>query len=531
MAKKKIRTLHPDEPLLHADHPRPVTRRDFLRQGFISGSGAVLTPSMLSMLVASAPAEADLSEDMDLLKTACGIQPGAGKIPFICFDLAGGANLAGSNILAGAQGGIDDPLTASGYSKLGIAGDTLPDFITNANVDRTMGIPFHSQSSLLAGIKARFRTGLGAGNVTGSIIPARSANDTGNNPHNPMFGISMAGARGELLSLIGSRNSVSGGNSMSPSYMIDITKSPTKIDNPRDTSGLIDTGELVKKMGKNNASRVMEAIQRISAAKMSKVDSTNPAKTANVNDADVKKHVNCNYVKSAFDIDKFGDPKATNSNPFNATTEPDGDPDIATIFPPGDANGDMGNDRELRKTAAVMKLVVNGLAGAGTITMGGYDYHTGNRTTGDARDFRAGQCIGACLEYAHLLGKPLMIYVFSDGSVASNGTPDANAGGKLVWTGDNSSTASSLMLVYNPGSNPTLIDVSRQQLGWYRPDASVETNNSTPMANDVNALVEAVVLNYMALHGEEGQFENVFTNHRLGSLIRRDSITAFGNIT
>ena len=124
-----------------------------------------------------------------------------------------------------------------------------------------------------------------------------------------------------------------------------------------------------------------------------------------------------------------------------------------------------------------------------------------------------------------------MIYVFSDGSLSSNGTPDAAAGGKLVWTGDNSSTASSFILVYNPGSSPTLIDVSRQQLGWFRPDASVETNNSTPMANDVNSLVEAVVLNYMALHGEEGQFENIFPNHRLGSSVRRDGITAFGNIT
>lgn len=527
MAKKKIRTLHPDEPLLHDDHPRPVTRRDFLRQGFISGTGAVIAPSMLSMLVASAPAEAQLSEDMDLLKTACGIQAGAGKIPFICFDLAGGANFAGSNILVGGQGGIEDPLTAAGYSKLGIAGDRLPDFATNAFVDRTMGIPFHSQSSLLEGINMRFNND---SKVTGTIIPARSANDTGNNPHNPMYGINMAGARGELLTLIGSRNSDSGGNSMSPASMIDLKKRPTKIDNPRDTSGLIDTGELVKKMGKHNASRVMEAIQRISAAKMSKVDTNNPSKTANVDDAAIKKQVNCNYVKSAYDIDQFGDPKATNSNPLSGT-EPDGDANIASIFPAGDPNGDMSNDRELRKTAAVMKLVVNGLAGAGTITMGGYDYHTGNRTTGDARDVRAGQCIGACLEYARLLGQPLMIYVFSDGSLASNGMPDAAAGGKLVWTGDNSSTASSFILVYNPGSSPTLIDVSRQQLGWFRPDASVETNNSTPMANDVNSLVEAVVLNYMALHGEEGQFENIFPGHSLGSSLKRDSVTAFGNIT
>ena len=47
-----------------------------------------------------------------------------------------------------------------------------------------------------------------------------------------------------------------------------------------------------------------------------------------------------------------------------------------------------------------MKMVINGYAGAGTVTMGGYDYHGQGRNTGETRNFRAGRCIGACLEYA-----------------------------------------------------------------------------------------------------------------------------------
>ena len=62
-----------------------------------------------------------------------------------------------------------------------------------------------------------------------------------------------------------------------------------------------------------------------------------------------------------------------------------------------------------------MKLVVNGFSGAGTVTMGGFDYHTGDRATGELRDLRAGRCMGACLEYAARRNKPLMMYVFSDG--------------------------------------------------------------------------------------------------------------------
>ncbi len=53
-----------------------------------------------------------------------------------------------------------------------------------------------------------------------------------------------------------------------------------------------------------------------------------------------------------------------------------------------------------------MKLVIDGNAGAGTISMGGFDYHTGDRATGEARDLRAGRCIGACLEYAALDDQP-----------------------------------------------------------------------------------------------------------------------------
>jgi hypothetical protein len=45
---------------------------------------------------------------------------------------------------------------------------------------------------------------------------------------------------------------------------------------------------------------------------------------------------------------------------------------------------------DYQKTAAVMKLVIDGNAAAGTIEMDGFDYHTGDRATGEARDFNLG---------------------------------------------------------------------------------------------------------------------------------------------
>jgi len=40
-------------PYRHADHPRPVTRRQFLAQGFISGAAWIAAPSLLGLFQSS----------------------------------------------------------------------------------------------------------------------------------------------------------------------------------------------------------------------------------------------------------------------------------------------------------------------------------------------------------------------------------------------------------------------------------------------------------------------------------------------
>jgi hypothetical protein len=238
----------------------------------------------------------------------------------------------------------------------------------------------------------------------------------------------------------------------------------------------------------------------------------------------IKDMVNCGYVKSADLADRFGDPSTL--NPLL---------DVDIVGPGGIFSlAEFDSEREFQKTASIMKLVVNGFSGAGTVTMGGFDYHTGDRSTGELRDLRAGRCMGACLEYAARRNQPLMMYVFSDGSVASNGRIDESADGrgKGEWTGDNSSTGASFFLVYNPTGKPQLMGATaeqnsrQQQIGFMRPDASVETA-SAPSANNVNLLVQTVLLNYMALHGQQGQFSTLVPGQGLGNNTMLDSLTAF----
>ncbi len=514
-----------DLPLLHPDHPRPVTRRQFLSQGFMTG--AAYTVGGIAPLLAARNARGALSPDLDLLRAdPCNITDGAGKVPFICFDLAGGANIANSNVLVGQEGGQVDFLSTQGYEKMGLPGDMIPsgqDANGNDFANFDLGLGFHFDSAFRRGILDKV-SATTAANINGAVIPARSDNDTGNNPHNPMMGIARAGAMGSILGNAGSENSDSGGNSTQPVMLFDPEMRPTKVDRPSDVVNLVDTGDLVGILSKEDATKVMESIYRLSDQKMFNVENL-------VNrDADIDRAVRCGYLKAAHIADRFG----------GVPIDPGDDLDIVAadgtgIFTTAEFTAGDRSAREFRKTASIMKLVLNSYAGAGTIEMGGYDYHGGARAEGEVKDFRAGQCMGACLEYAARLDMPLMLYVFSDGSLSSNGAIDnSNDGrGKGEWTSDNSSTAGSFFLVYNPprlGGRPTLMggtleeQLRHQQIGHMDAGGSV-ARAASPMANNVNQLVNSVVLNYMALHGEIGQFAGIYQQlgigHGLGSDLDR----------
>jgi hypothetical protein len=534
LLKKSPRTLGLDEPIRHENHKAPVTRRDFISQGFMTGPAVVAMPTLLTLLVRSEIAKGNpLSPDLEALLRAetvpgglCGVQAGAGKIPFIAFDLAGGANLTGSEMLCGQSGNPLNFLSTQGYATLGLPGNMTPGSAnaaspTNNFVNTEFGAPWHSDGAILRGMQASTQVTTRA-NVNGFPIAARSENDTGNNPHNPMYGINRVGADGQLLTLIGSQNTDSGGNSMAPMSMMNPAARPTKVDRASDVTGLVDTGELGTLFSNpDDAVAVLESMTRLSHTKTDRIPTTLSASDQTA----LRKLVKCGYLKSTYLADRFRSPAALN---------PDRDPHIVAqaaqpagitpIFTAAEYNG----ENEFRKTAAVMKMVINGYAGAGTVTMGGYDYHGQGRNTGETRNFRAGRCIGACLEYAARMGMPLMIYVFSDGALSANGVLNmtVEGRGKLDWASDNQATAAPFVLVFKPGAGgrPQLRSQTRMQIGSLSAGGNVVTS-SAPSANAVNLLVETVVLNYMALHGEENNFATLFPSQGLGSSTLRDSLT------
>jgi hypothetical protein len=534
--RKKLPRSHKlYEPIRHdGSHPRPVTRRDFMATGFL-GSSAMLIGS--SAMVAAftdprAARAATLASDVTALQQACGIiTNGAGKIPFICFDLTGGANLNGSEILIGGAGGQMDFLSTAGYGKLGLPGDMLPNSpnmgAPGGNfIDTSLGAAWHSDGAILRGIQSKASVAAQAG-TNGTAIAAMSQNDTQNNPHNPMYGIYDAGANGSLLTLIGTEATTSGGSSMAPAALINLSVSPTVVTQSSDITGLVNTGQLGTMFtDPNDAVQVLESTIRLSGGNVpgsfagGELGQVIAQPGDPATDTTLKTQTRCSYVKSTVLVNQFGDP---------TTLNPDIDPQI--VGSSGIFSTAEYSQQNFRMTAAVMKMVVNGFAGAGTIALGGFDYHDGTRATGETRNFNAGQCIGACLEYAKRMGKPLMVYVFSDGSLSSTGMIDTSAAGrgKFGWQGDNQSVAATFFLVYNPNGRPVVNPAATtpNQIGSYTADGSVNTASS-PAANAVNLLVNTVILNYMALHGQQANFATTIANNGLGSNI--DPLIAFNPI-
>jgi hypothetical protein len=274
--------------------------------------------------------------------------------------------------------------------------------------------------------------------------------------------------------------------------MISADLRPTKVSTRTEAMGLVGGGATGFPTG-----RVSQAAAVLTALKLGKITEQQATKDL----------VQCGFDKTT---------AALNTVITPAQLDPNTDPILQAIFP----GTELTQNGDFRKAAAAMKVVINGYGGAGTIEFGGRDYHQNPRPDTDTKDFVIGQVIGASLEYAAQLGKPLMVYCFSDGSVSADTNTvedDGNGTPKFRWQSDDSQTAASFVLVYSPTARPVLRNgAASQQLGFFRANGSVETASS-PFANSVTQLAELVVLNYLALHGEEAMFGTVLGNPGLGT--------------
>ncbi|MEZ4743897.1 MAG: hypothetical protein R3B45_15870 [Bdellovibrionota bacterium] len=467
-------------------HKKPRTRREFLSQGAISGVGTVMVPSFLSLLSQRA------------MGIECQPEVKDNGTPFIAIDLSGGANIPGGNVMVGKAGGQQDFI--ADYSTLSIApsiSENLSANITTINGGNLdSGLIFLSDSQLLAGIKSAAQESTLA-NVDGAIFCTSSIDDTNANPHNPMYWINKAGLNGELVPLVGTTSSPSGGRAAAPESSINPAAKPVQMTSPGSTGSLVDLGLLANLLSVEKAEKVMKAISTMSQTQIAKFSEKSMAQK-------IKDLVSCGYISSSGLLSKYG-PEAL---------DPTKDSAIVSAFG-NNFNGDNA------KASAVVKLVLDGLAGAGTIELGGYDYHGSANTVKRTKDFAAGKQIGQIFEAAAQKNKPVVLYLFTDGGVSFAGNDEQN--GRYGRGSDNSERSAAVLFAYNP-KGKVKIRNSLRQIGEFN-DIGAVNDSINPVSNSVELLTKLIVANYLALSGEEGKLNTIVGDNPFGSKL--DSMLSF----
>ena len=151
-----------------------------------------------------------------------------------------------------------------------------------------------------------------------------------------------------------------------------------------------------------------------------------------------------------------------------------------------------------------MKLVIDGDAAAGTISSAATTTTPANVPPASRATSMRASASAPCCSMRRVKGKPVMIYVFSDGSLASDGTIDNSVGrprqGRV--DGRQPERRGDLLADLQPAGKATTAQSNIEaslQLGYFNPDGSQNTTSS-PAGNNVPNLVQMVVLNYLALH-------------------------------
>ena len=465
----------------HANHPSPVTRRELLAQGCLSFGTYALMPSVISIFASKAYGEGE---------PTCKADATVGMIPFLVIDLAGGGNIAGTNVIVGKKGGQMDSLAAGSYATIGLGADKEPK-AAGVTLDTSLGLAFHPDSQMLAGIKTAAPTASASGFIDGALFCTASVDDTRSNPHNPLYWIAKAGLGGSLVSLVGNKTGASGGSAAAPADSIDPSKQPSIITKPADALGLVDPGKLATLLGATGSAdvqKVMNAIKTMSESKLAMFQQKSVP-------SQIQDLIKCGYISSANYLSQF------TPDALDATK----DTDVAKAFP------GLATDPAQKAAGAIAKLVLDGYAGGGSVALGGFDYHGQGRAQQDKQDLLAGQAIGRALELAALKKKPLMIYVFTDGGVSAGG----GGNGILAFSADSGVRSAAFSLIYNPAGKPEVRNTGRQ-IGAYT-DAGGVDSTAMLTSNNIETLGKAVVANYLALHGKEGDLAKAVGDDPFGA--------------
>lgn len=452
--------------MLHEDHPRPRTRREFLAQGLMAGTAMAMAPTALSWLM-SKKAHADERVSAELA--------GEEFMPFMVFDLAGGAGLPG-NFLVGKEGGPEDLLPS--YSTLGWDP-------RKTGYDDRFGVPMaKGVSQLFVGITQTASAEAMKNLRMGSICHI-SRDDTNINTHSAVHAISKAGLRGVFIERgVGTVNAPSGGNTQVPQTMVEYK--PVFVSRFEDLRDGLTGGPVLGGLTLDTRRALFRSIMKMTADQGKRLAGLAGGEqlAALAGDATAK---NLKMQDLAGNVD----PRVNN--------------DMKQIYAINESTA--SNQFSVIQATMVMNVISKN-TGPGVLTIGGCDYHTGNSTAGDAKDLEIGQAIGRAVEVAYRMKKPFMFQILSDGGVYSQD-------GNRNWQGDSGDRSLSIIGYFHPTEAPKM---RRLQVGNYVNGQGA--NRDTVVGSNTSVVAYAAVANYLAACGRT----DLFDQHIPRSILAKDKI-------
>jgi hypothetical protein len=448
-------------------HSKPISRRDFLAAGLIPFAAEVFMPGWTRLLLPeTARAEGAICPSYS-----------SSMIPLISVNLAGGSAMGGNFV---PHNSALEPL--SSYSKLGLGDNQLP-------ITREFGnVPFAGStapdqpliSRFLAGVRDKAPTALG--NTAFIAVCLQSRDDSAENRLDISGLAQAAGLAGRIMPNVGVSSTASGVNQM-PARL-----SPTRplvVGSFGDMKAALSyTGALSTQLNVNQRLELNKLVNKLSGGQHRKL--------ATMEGSDqIKNMLECIGVKNesvlAEGVGSIDPRLIPEVAPIWGIT-----PAIAaTATAPAVAATAENNAQMIQASITYNALMGN--SGSANMQLGGYDYHDNTRTTGDARDFTAGQLIGRILETAAVLKKPLFLYVTTDGAVSSADSVTRNS----PWTSDRGPASVNYVLIYNPD---TRIETSSFQIGHFT-NGQVADSSFPTGANPELAAV-AVFANYLKLNNK-----------------------------
>lgn len=438
-------------------HGKPITRRQMLASGAIGFMGAMTLPDMLGLTMRRAyasMAKKGMAHDLGL--------------PFIAFDMAGGAALPG-NFLVGKAGGPTDLLGA--YDLLGW------DPRASGALNESFGLPMSAKySQILAGILATSTPEAQANLRMGSLCHF-SQDDTSTNKLNPATLVQKASQPGQYISNgLGIVNSDSGGNS--DTALDDLTLKPTFVSDLNDVLGAARFG--------GDAYQSVNQAQLMALAKGS----------ADLSNAQIQGFIQASGGATLQDLAKVAYQKNIDFVQGVSGLDPRSDANMSALY--GISSTTATSDPNVIQAAITMNAL-NGNSGPGVWTLGGCDYHDGTQTTGDGQDLLMGQAIGRALEAAHKMGRSFFFQLLTDGGLSA-------AQGTRNWQEDAGARGLTVLGYYSPKAAPKYHN-NQMQIGFY--DDSQAAVRSTIIGSDPLQVAYAVVANYMNCAGLISNFNTI----------------------